>query len=249
MRGRAWIGGLASAMALGTVPLGCGGDDGGRADDDAAEEHVDADGDAAAGADADADLETESTIEDGRDEATAEEVADDGSEPAPGAPLFAEAAVVAVTIAASGDPADVYYPAPPDLAPGAYAFPVAVLLQGAKVDKQHYAGFAATAARYGFVVAVPNHESTTLLGRGLYAEQSEPSDVLAQLRAENDDPASPLHGIIEKVGMRAEAVPVHQLRDPKVPEFGTPVFIRVERMPLRPGYLVDIRYNAQPQPQ
>jgi dienelactone hydrolase len=118
-------------------------------------------------------------------------------QPEPGAPLYEASRVYETTIAASGDLADVYYPTPPDLAPGAYAFPVAVLLQGARVDKQYYAGFAATVARYGFIVVVPNHVSTTLLGSGFYAEQSEPADVLAQLRAEHDDPASPVRGIVD----------------------------------------------------
>jgi hypothetical protein len=36
-----------------------------------------------------------------------------------------------------------------------------------------------------------------MLGRGLYAEQSEPADVLAQLRTENDDPASPVRGVVD----------------------------------------------------
>jgi hypothetical protein len=188
-----WIACLAAAAAL-----GCGGDDG--ADDDApaddgaveveAGADADADGDPDVGPEADADPDTVP-------EATDDGAPDDGGAPAPGAPLFEAAGSYPLTIAGNGDPADVYYPDPPDLAPGAYAFPVAVLLQGAKVDKQYYAAYAAGVARYGFIVVVPNHESSTLLGRGLYAEQSEPAHVLAQLRAEHEDPASPVHGVVD----------------------------------------------------
>jgi fermentation-respiration switch protein FrsA (DUF1100 family) len=95
------------------------------------------------------------------------------------------------------DPADVYYPTPADLAPGAYSFPVALLLQGANVDKAAYAGFASLVARYGFIVVVPNHSSSTMLGTGLYVEASQLGQTLDFVRAQNDDPGSPLLGVVD----------------------------------------------------
>jgi hypothetical protein len=195
------IGGLAAVAVVGCVRVeeASGPDadsphDAGGIDDAGPEAGADADLGVDAGADAGVDGAVDSgAIPDAGDAGDAEA----GPQPEPGAPLYDSSGLFETTIGASGDLADVYYPTPPDLAPGAYAFLVAVLLQGANVDKQYYAGFAATVARYGFIVVVPNHMSTTLLGSGLYAEQSEPSDVLAQLRVEHEDPASPLNGIVD----------------------------------------------------
>ncbi|MBN1773279.1 MAG: hypothetical protein JXB32_18600 [Deltaproteobacteria bacterium] len=183
--------GILAACALALCPPGCGE---GSADEDALED----DGGAENAPDTDVPLEADANDDaDSPAEATDDGPGDDGTGPAPGAPRFETSASYPVTIAGNGDPADVYYPVPPDLAPGAYAFPVAVLLQGAKVDKQYYAAYAARVARYGFVVVVPNHESISMIGPGLYVEQSLPAEALAQLRAENDDPTSPIHGVID----------------------------------------------------
>jgi hypothetical protein len=114
----------------------------------------------------------------------------------PTTPLFDDVGLYETTIAASGDPAHVHYPDPPDLSTGGYRFPIVLLLQGAKVDREHYSGFAGIVASYGFIVVVPNHEAMTVTGRGLYAEQSEVNDVLAHMKAEHEDPASPLFGVV-----------------------------------------------------
>lgn len=46
---------------------------------------------------------------------------------------------------------------------------------------------------------------------------------------------------IEEVGPQVEPVPLHQLRDPKVPEWGLPVRIAIPAgLQLRPGELVDV---------
>ncbi|MBW2527590.1 MAG: alpha/beta hydrolase [Deltaproteobacteria bacterium] len=115
-----------------------------------------------------------------------------------GMPLFApgEVATFPTTIAGSDDSADLYHPNPPDLAQGDYLFPLAVLLQGANVGRQHYSGFAETVARYGFVVVVPDHESSTLMGTGLYSQNQVVPWVLDQLVVESQG-AGPLAGKLD----------------------------------------------------
>jgi len=117
----------------------------------------------------------------------------------PAAPLFASSASYAITVSGSNDPADVYYPTPPDLATGGYAFPVVLLLQGAKVDKQHYSKVAGLIARYGFVVVVPNHQSLM----GMFMELSVIPAVLAQMKTEAASATSPVAGAVDtgKLGL------------------------------------------------
>jgi predicted dienelactone hydrolase len=81
------------------------------------------------------------------------------------------------------DRADVYLPETTT----AHRLPVALVLQGANVDKRHYSTFAALLAREGFVVVVPNHWRTfpplPLLGRRLLlADQRQIAANLAALR-------------------------------------------------------------------
>lgn len=106
---------------------------------------------------------------------------------APGAPLYTKTGTCTITIAATGDAADAYFPE------AAGPFPVALLLQGAKVDKLHYATFARTIASYGFVVVVPNH--STLMGKNMVEERLV-VDVLAQAKLENTG-STPLAGRID----------------------------------------------------
>lgn len=69
------------------------------------------------------------------------------------APPYGEDEVtVAYDVKVNGDETDFYYPS-------TGRHPVALLLQGAKTDKSFYSEFARELARYGFVVAVPNHTS------------------------------------------------------------------------------------------
>ena len=114
----------------------------------------------------------------------------------PGAPLYDALGVYGTTIAANGDPADVYYPEPDDPDDPA-RFPVALLLQGAQVGRAHYAGVASRVAAYGFIVVVPDHQSFGLSGPGLYAEQSEAAEVLAHMAAEDASVSSPVAGAVD----------------------------------------------------
>jgi predicted dienelactone hydrolase len=60
------------------------------------------------------------------------------------------------TIAADCAPADVYYPVVPNST--AAQLPIALMLQGALVDKADYSNYVEKVASYGFVVVVPNNE-------------------------------------------------------------------------------------------
>jgi dienelactone hydrolase len=99
--------------------------------------------------------------------------------------------------AGAGDPADVYYPDPPDLHTGRYAFPVVLLLQGAKVARRFYGGVAAGVAGYGFIVVVPDHTSNNIGGPGLYAELGEIAAVSAQMKLEAASATAPVRGVID----------------------------------------------------
>lgn len=104
------------------------------------------------------------------------------------------------TTIAEGDSADVYFPSL--LKEDTTKLPIALMLQGASVDKSDYANFASQVASYGFVVVVPNHEGTFTGANGqpvssFLSEQGQVSDVLAQLQIEDSDPASPLFKIVD----------------------------------------------------
>ena len=52
---------------------------------------------------------------------------------------------------------------------------------------------------------------------------------------------------VERVGPQVEPVPIHQLRDPKVPEWGLPVRITLPpALNVRPGELMDITFKSKP---
>ncbi len=112
-------------------------------------------------------------------------------------PLFNRSTSYRTTITANGDPADVYYPNPPELKPGRYSFPIALLLQGANVDKAFYSHFARIVATYGFVVVVPNHFTSVLGMKGLIAQMEQVNDVLAHMVLENSNNTSPVIGILD----------------------------------------------------
>jgi len=181
---------ISTAVTLFTLPLliACSGDaqeSSGATQADAGSDAIAQDSavpdapanDAEPGSDADPGL-------DAADAEPSEDAAPDAAAPPVEQPLFAEVASYATTLTASGDPADVYYPNPADLATGDYAFPIAALLQGAKVDKQYYAKYAGIVASYGFVVVVPNHESMSITGTGLYMQPSVVNDVLGHMKLE-----------------------------------------------------------------
>jgi dienelactone hydrolase len=91
---------------------------------------------------------------------------------------------------AGGDDVDVYVPLTPQPTP----LPVAVYMQGGKVDKIHYRNFSRLVAAHGLVVAVANHDSLT--GANM-TEQSVFNEVWATLKASTQDVSSPLHGRID----------------------------------------------------
>ena len=110
-------------------------------------------------------------------------------------PLFEQVNQYQTTIVTNGDPADIYYP----VASESSNFPVALLLQGALVDKADYSNFASIVASYGFVVIVPNHFQSfpQFDQEGLFAEVSEVEDVLEYIETENSNSTSPLNGILD----------------------------------------------------
>ncbi|BAU10549.1 hypothetical protein LEP3755_10330 [Leptolyngbya sp. NIES-3755] len=121
-------------------------------------------------------------------------------------PIYKKTTQFTTTIAADGDLADIYYPVVPRSSQT--EFPIALLLQGALVDKADYSKFASEVASYGFVVVVPNNERTITLPNGqaltgLLAEQQQINDVLAQMRSEDTNSRSPIAKIVdtERLGL------------------------------------------------
>jgi len=113
------------------------------------------------------------------------------------APLFNDVASYTTTISANNNLADIYFPNPKNLKTGKYSFPVALLLQGALVDKSNYSNYASIVARYGFIVVVPNSERLVpQFGKVLAPQTSQINAVLAQMIAENSNASSPVRGII-----------------------------------------------------
>lgn len=92
----------------------------------------------------------------------------------------------------NGDSADVYYPRTGG------RLPVALLLQGANIDKVHYAAYARALASYGFAVAVPNHTRTIFGTTGLFPEGAQAGWTVDWATAQDADPASPLHGRLDE---------------------------------------------------
>lgn len=115
-------------------------------------------------------------------------------------PFYDDIHYYTATIAAQEDSTDIYFPR---LSKGETTeLPMALMLQGASVDKSDYANFASQVASYGFVVVVPNHERTRIGANGqplsgLLSEQGQVNAVLAQMQVEDNDPASPLLGIVD----------------------------------------------------
>jgi dienelactone hydrolase len=116
-------------------------------------------------------------------------------------PQFKEAARYSTTISANNDVADIYYPKPSDLNSGKYSFPIALLLQGALVDKSFYSDYASLVARYGFVVVVPNHFRPLPVNPSappsLLSETSQIAAVLEQMAIENTKPTSPIVSVVD----------------------------------------------------
>ena len=123
-------------------------------------------------------------------------------------PLYEQVEHYTTTIDPDGDSADIYFPALPDSSCHTTEFPVALMLQGALVDKADYSSFASQVASYGFVVVVPNNERTISAPNGqsftgLFADQGQVNDVLVEMKAEDVDASSPLFKIVDtsKMGL------------------------------------------------
>ncbi|MDJ0697963.1 MAG: hypothetical protein QNJ49_05735 [Mastigocoleus sp. MO_167.B18] len=124
-------------------------------------------------------------------------------------PLYKTIGNYSTTIAVNGDPADIYYPIVPNIAKKTVEFPVALMLQGALVDKSDYSNYAAQVASYGFVVVVPNDERSVVnpatgeAFTGLFAQQQQVNDVLNQMVIEDNNPSSPIADIVDtdKLGL------------------------------------------------
>ncbi len=109
-------------------------------------------------------------------------------------PLFEQIGKYQTTISTNDDPADIYYPVTSE----PNNFPIALILQGALIDKTDYSNFASILASYGFVVIVPNHfKSLPEFGvEGFLAEISQIEDTLTYVKTENANSSSPLAGIL-----------------------------------------------------
>ena len=56
----------------------------------------------------------------------------------------------------------------------------------------------------------------------------------------------PRDSVVESVGPQVEPIPVHQRRNPQVPEWGLPVRVLLpDGLDVRPGELIDVTFNAR----
>jgi multidrug resistance efflux pump len=63
------------------------------------------------------------------------------------------------------------------------------------------------------------------------------------------NPTEAIAGFVDRVGPQVESVPAHQLRDPRVSEWGLPVRVVLEgQRELRPGELVDLKFRTDSEP-
>ena len=58
--------------------------------------------------------------------------------------------------------------------------------------------------------------------------------------------STPYSTVVERIGPQIEAIPAHQCRDPKIPEWGLPVRITVPvELAIRPGQLLDVTFKTR----
>ena len=122
-------------------------------------------------------------------------------------PIYAEARSYMTTIPTTGsktgfDEADIYFPVADD---PTITFPIALMLQGALVERLDYSNFASEVARYGFAVVVPSHERT-LFGpmgpiTGFFPDAELVTDVLDFMEVENLNDLSPIEGKVDTTKM------------------------------------------------
>ncbi|MEL7243259.1 MAG: alpha/beta hydrolase [Cyanobacteria bacterium J06573_2] len=114
-------------------------------------------------------------------------------------PIYQDFGKYSTTISEDNDLTDIYYPQTKNSNPKNNYFPVALLLQGANVDKSSYSQYASIVARYGFIVVVPNRKRTIqkFNQTGLFAETSQVENILTQLETEKSKPNSPIKDIVD----------------------------------------------------
>ena len=114
-----------------------------------------------------------------------------------GEPLFSNIGQYSTVI--DSNPTDIYYPIVSD---PTISTPIALLLQGALVDKADYSNYASLVASYGFTVVVPNNVRTlpgpgAVPFTGLLPEQGQVPSVLDFMTLENNNPNSPVAGLLD----------------------------------------------------
>ena len=115
------------------------------------------------------------------------------------APLFSEVEQIETVIPSSGDVVDIFVPVGSSSSPPAKSLPVALLLQGANVDKSNYEEYAEVVASYGFVVVVPNNLNTFMPPppappiTGYFSELQQINEVLDFIQ---DPAASPVTEVV-----------------------------------------------------
>lgn len=82
-------------------------------------------------------------------------------------------------------------------------FPLVIMSQGAKVDKEFYSMLASNVAAQGFVVVIPNQRNRFFNDTLRYSEMYTITEVMDHMRAEDADPESPVYGMIDmdKLGL------------------------------------------------
>jgi len=99
------------------------------------------------------------------------------------------------------DVADLYAPLIPNgkLADYEYAVPVAVILQGANVDKEQYSILGKQLAQLGFITVIPNSFRTLPppTGSVLFSDVQVVPRAIAAVACEAADPDSPIYGIAD----------------------------------------------------
>ena len=113
-----------------------------------------------------------------------------------GEPIFSDVNLYSTVI--DNDPTDIYFPVISDTSA---SLPIALMLQGALVDKANYSNYASIVASYGFAVVVPNHKRT-LFGptgpvTGLFPEQGQVQAALDFMARQNQQPTSPLNNLLD----------------------------------------------------
>lgn len=91
------------------------------------------------------------------------------------------------------DGTNVYYPANVTV-----DTPVALLLQGGKVHRQHYSAYAKEIASYGFIVVTPNHKRLNFFDNNYYTSTSQIKETLDWMKAEDARAGSALKGKIDE---------------------------------------------------